>query len=90
MSVCSYALMWHHLVTEMSIAMPLSVSKGDMHDLIGNAVPKNFTRDDMLKFVPEGEQIMAVTPEYKSRRKHRPVSIMIILSNDDMVRLRLF
>ncbi len=90
MSVCSYALMLHHLVTEMSVAMSISVSKGNMCDLIGNAVPKNFTWDDLLKFVPEGERIMAVTPEYKSRRKHRPVSIMIILSNDGMIRLRLF
>jgi hypothetical protein len=57
----------------------------EIRNLIGNAVPKNFTWDDLLKFVPEGEQIIAVTPEYKSRRKHRPVSIMITLSNDEML-----
>jgi hypothetical protein len=54
MSVCSYALMLHHLVTEMSIALSLSVSKGNTHDLIGNAVPKNFTWEDLLKFVLRG------------------------------------
>ena len=58
--------------------------------LIGNAVPKNFSWDDLLKFVPEGEQLVAVTPEYKSRRKHRPVSLVLMLSNDEIVRLRLF
>jgi hypothetical protein len=62
----------------------------EMRNLIGNAVPKNFSWDDLLRFIPDGEQIIAVTPEYKSRRKHRPVSVMIILSNDEMVRLRLF
>jgi hypothetical protein len=36
--------------------------------------------------LPKGEQIIAITPEYTSRRKHRPVSVMIILSNDEMVR----
>jgi hypothetical protein len=55
MSVFSYALMLHHLVTEMSIAVSLSVSKWNRHDLIGNAVPKNFTWDDLLNFVPRGE-----------------------------------
>jgi hypothetical protein len=62
----------------------------EIRNLIGNAVPKNFTWDDLLKFVLEGEQIIAVTPDYKSRRKHRPVSIIISLSNDEMIRLRLF
>ncbi|MCI0659569.1 MAG: hypothetical protein L0220_00695 [Acidobacteria bacterium] len=62
----------------------------EIRNLIGNAVPKNFSWDDLLRFVPEGEQIVAVTPEYKSRRKHRPVSIIIMLSKEEMVRLRLF
>jgi hypothetical protein len=61
-----------------------------IRNLIGNAVPKNFTWDDLLKFVPEEEQIISVTPEYKSRRKHRPVSIIITLSNDEMIRLSLY
>jgi hypothetical protein len=62
----------------------------EIRNLIGNAVPKSFSWADLLRFVPEGEQIMTVTPEYTSRRKHRPVSAMIILSNDEMIRLRLF
>ena len=55
-----------------------------------NAVPKNFSWDDLLRFVPEGEQIIALTPEYKSRRKHRPAGVILLLSNDEMVRLSLF
>jgi hypothetical protein len=62
----------------------------EIRNLIGNAVPKNFSWDDLLRFVPEGEQIIAVTPEYKSRRKHRPVSVILLLSNDEIVRLSLF
>jgi hypothetical protein len=61
-----------------------------IRNLIGNAVPKNFSWDDLLRFVPEGEQIIAVTPEYKSRRKHRPAGVILLLSNDEMVRLSLF
>jgi hypothetical protein len=62
----------------------------EIRNLIGNAVPKNFSWDDLLRFVPEGEQIIAVTPEYRSRRKHKPVSVVLLLSNDEMVRLSLF
>jgi len=62
----------------------------EIRNLIGHAVPKNFSWDDLLRFVPEGEQIIAVTPEYKSRRKHRPVSVILLLSNDEIVRLSLF
>jgi hypothetical protein len=62
----------------------------EIRNLIGNAVPKNFSWDDLLRFVPEGEQIVAVTPEYRSRRKHRPVSVILLLSNDEKVRLSLF
>jgi len=62
----------------------------EIRNLIGNAVPKNFSWNDLLRFVPEGEQIIAVTPEYKSRRKHMPVGVILLLSNDEMVRLSLF
>jgi hypothetical protein len=62
----------------------------EIRNLMGNAVPKSFSWNDLLRFVPEGEQIITVTPEYTSRRKHRPVSVIIILSNDEMIRLRLF
>jgi hypothetical protein len=62
----------------------------ELRSLIGNAVPKNFSWDDLLRFVPEGEQIITVTPEYTSRRKHRPASVILILSNNEMVRLSLF
>jgi len=64
--------------------------KREIRNLIGNAVPKNFSWDDLLRFVPEGEQIIAVTPEYKSRRKHRPAGVNLLLSNDELVRLSLF
>src|SRR5262245_31033295 len=62
----------------------------EIRNLIGNAVPKNFSWDDLLRFLPEGEQIVAITPEYKSRRKHRPAGVILLLSNDEMVRLSLF
>jgi hypothetical protein len=52
--------------------------------------PKNFSGDDLLRFVPEGEQVTAVTPEHKSRRKRRPASVILLPSNDEMVRLSLF
>jgi hypothetical protein len=32
----------------------------EISNLIGNAVPKNFSWDDLLRFVPEGKQIVAV------------------------------
>ncbi len=62
----------------------------EIRNLIGNAVPRNFSWDDLLRFVPDGEQIIAFTPEYRSRRKHRPVSVVLLLSNDEMIRLSLF
>jgi len=62
----------------------------EIRNLIGNAVPKNFSWNDLLRFVPEGEQIIAATPEYKSRRKHMPVGVILLLSNDEMLRLSLF
>ncbi len=47
----------------------------EIRNLIGNAVPKNFSWNDLLKFVPDGEQIIAVTPEYCSdrRRSQQPM-----------------
>jgi len=53
-----------------------------IRNLIGNSVPKNFSWDDLLKFIPEVEQLVAVTPEYKSRRKNRPVSLVLVIIND--------
>jgi hypothetical protein len=44
----------------------------EIRNLIGNAVPKNFSLNDLLRFVPDGEQIIEVSPVYKSRRKHMP------------------
>lgn len=43
----------------------------EIRNLIGNAVPKNFSWNDLLRFVPEGEQIIAVTPEYKSHEMRK-------------------
>jgi hypothetical protein len=62
----------------------------EIRNLIGNAVPKNFSWEDLMKFVPEGEQIIEVSPVYKSRRKHLPDGVILLLSNDEMVRLSLF
>ena len=74
---------------EMSESYQASCER-EIRNLIGNSVPKNFSWDDLLRFVPEGEQIIAVTPEYKSRRKHRPAGVILLLSNDEMVRFSLF
>ena len=41
----------------------------EIRNLIGAAVPKNFSWDNLLRFEPEGEQIIAVTPVDRSRRK---------------------
>jgi hypothetical protein len=62
----------------------------EIRNLIGNAVPKNFSWEDLMKFVPEREQIIEVSPVYKSRRKHLPDGVILLLSNDEMVRLSLF
>jgi hypothetical protein len=62
----------------------------EIRNLVGNAVPKNFSWEDLMKFVPDGEQIIEVSPVYKSRRKHMPDGVILLLSNDEMVRLSLF
>lgn len=62
----------------------------EVRNLIGNAVPKDFSWGDLLRFVPEGEQIITVTPEYRSRRQHNPAGVILLLSNDEIVRLSLF
>src|SRR5262249_51516448 len=63
----------------------------EIRNLIGNAVPKNFSWEDLLRFVPEGEQIIAVSPVYRSKRKRNPDSVILLLSNnDEIIRLSLF
>jgi hypothetical protein len=62
----------------------------EIRNLIGNAVPMNFSWEDLMKFVPDGEQIIEISPVYKSRRKHRPDGVILLLSNDEIVRLSLF
>jgi hypothetical protein len=61
----------------------LSHCEREIRNLIDNAHPKNFSWDDLLRFVPEEEQIIALTPEYRSRRKHTPVSAIPLLSNSE-------
>jgi hypothetical protein len=43
----------------------------EIRNLIGAAVPKNFSWDNLLRFEPEGEQIIAVTPVDRSRLRSR-------------------
>jgi hypothetical protein len=63
----------------------------EIRNLIGNAVPKNFSWEDLMRFVPEGAQIIAVSPVYKSKRKRNPDSVILLLSNnDEIIRLSLF
>jgi len=74
---------------EMSDSYTQSCER-EIRKIIGNAVPENFSWDDLMKFVPGGHQITGITPEYKSRRSHRPAAVTLTLSNDEEVRLRLF
>jgi hypothetical protein len=46
--------------------------------------------DNLLRFEPEGEQIIAVTPVDRSRWKQRPVGVILLLGGDETVRLNLF
>jgi hypothetical protein len=63
----------------------------EIRNLVGNAVPKNFSWEDLLRFVPEGEQIIAVSPVYRSKRKRNPDSVILLLgNNDEIIRLSLF
>jgi hypothetical protein len=79
----------HRSYEEMSESYRESCGR-EIRNVIGNAVPENFSWEDLLRFVPEGLQIAAVTPEYKSLRNRRPVNLLLILSNDEMLRLRLY
>lgn len=61
----------------------------EIRKVIGNALPENFCWDDLMRFAPEGLQVVAITPEYKTRRSRRPETVMLTLSNDEKVSLRL-
>jgi hypothetical protein len=61
----------------------------EIRKIIGNAVPKNFSWDDLSRFIPEGQQIVSITPGYKSRRSRSPEAVTLILSNDEKVTLKL-
>lgn len=61
----------------------------EIRKVIGNAIPRNFSWDDLLRFIPEGDQIIDVTPQYKSRRNRRPEVVTLTLSNDEKVALKI-
>lgn len=61
----------------------------EIRKIIGNAVPKNFSWDDLLRFIPEGQQIVSITPAYRSRRSRSPETVTLILSNGEEVMLKL-
>jgi hypothetical protein len=61
----------------------------EIRKVIGNALPENFCWDDLLRFAPEGLQIAAIIPEYKTCRSRRPETVTLTLSNDEKVTLRL-
>jgi hypothetical protein len=61
----------------------------EIRKVIGNAIPRNFSWDDLIRFVPEGERIVSFNPQYKCRRSHRPETVTITLSNEERVRLRI-
>ncbi len=61
----------------------------EIRRIIGNAVPKNFSWDDLSRFIPEGQQIISITPAYRSRRSRSPEAVTLILSNGEKVKLKL-
>ncbi len=61
----------------------------EIRKVIGNAIPRNFSWDDLIRFVPEGEKIVSFAPQYKGRRSHRPETVTLTLSNDEKVILRI-
>jgi hypothetical protein len=79
----------HRSYEEMSDSYRESCER-EIRKVIGNTVPDNFSWEDLSRFIPEGLQIVAVTPEYKSLRNRKPVNLMLILSNDEIIRLRLY
>ncbi len=57
--------------------------------IIGNAVPDDFRWEDLIRFVPDGVQITAITPEYKSPRSRNPTKVTLTLGNGEKITLRL-
>ncbi|MEP7341675.1 MAG: hypothetical protein ABI977_28340 [Acidobacteriota bacterium] len=72
---------------EMSESYQQSCER-EIREIIGNAVPQDFSWGDLIGFVPEGEKIVRLTPEYKGRRNHKPETVSLSLSNGEEVRLR--
>ncbi len=61
----------------------------EIRKVIGNAVPRNFSWDDLIRFVPEGERIISFIPQYKGRGNRRPETVSLTLSNEEKVHLRI-
>ncbi len=61
----------------------------EIRKVIGNAIPRNFSWDDLIRFVPEGEEIASFIPQYKGRRSRRPETVTLTLSNEESVRLKI-
>jgi len=57
----------------------------EIRTLIGAAVPKNFSWDNLRRLEPDGEQIIVVTPVDR-----RPVSVILLLGGDETVKPNLF
>ena len=62
----------------------------EIRKIIGNAVPMNFSWDDLMKFVPGGQQIASITPEYKGHRSQIPAAVTLALNNGEEISLKLF
>ena len=61
----------------------------EIRRVIGNAIPRNFSWDDLIRFVPEGERIISFIPQYKGRGNRRPETVTLTLSNEEKVHLRI-
>ncbi len=62
----------------------------EIRKIIGNAVPMNFSWDDLMRFALGGQQIARITPNYETRRARRPQTVTLTLDNDETVELKLF
>jgi len=61
----------------------------EIRKIIGNAVSNNFAWGDLLRFIPEGQQIVSITPNYKGGRSRNPEAVTLILSDGEKVTLKL-
>jgi hypothetical protein len=58
--------------------------------IIGNAVPKNFSLDDLSRFVRGDRRIVRIAFEYRNGHDQQPAAVRLLLSDKQKIRLKLF